>query len=436
MATLNKFNYWINKLVQKYIFKDFSKTEDIKKYSDVKISKDLDTIKTFLTKYSDISAIDNITDAEKKEMELVLVNDLRQLINIKQLYKDLLKTTFTDVSKNNTESKYFTEGVVDQKNIDELFNGGAKIQQQPKKQPSICKMLDTILYVENESDVNNFEFLICAGLVHYQCMKFQVSKEYKNQELTKEQQTQFNKYVSILKKIYENNKQIKTILSKHEVEMADDVPDDFDINNKMFNFLALKPYFKEKYNKEVTVTKYAAEAPKMPAIKQIKLSDIFNTSKTVQSMKTDMMLAERFTNSKDAFTKTDLSNIIAVASMQGDKFKSQLGGSQFGGSHLYQHILENLTKKLSDKKLKLSETDNTKLKSLISELEKNEKIITEALIKMREFTNAESVPFKNEIVSVDDIMTTVIKTKKESTDTEAELTSMIKKIYDIIKTKF
>ena len=148
------------------------------------------------------------------------------------------------------------------------------------------------------------------------------------------------------------------------------------------------------------------------------------------------MIADRYTNSSKSFTPNDLTNLLGMMNFQ-EKLKNQVGGGQYGGSHLYEHIFENLQNKLAGYKIKINHNDEAEINKYIHDLADNEKKIVDSLDTIKKFTYSKNIgDYKGNEVSVDDMYNEIIKTRKDSADKEDKLMGFITKLNRWIKEHF
>ena len=148
------------------------------------------------------------------------------------------------------------------------------------------------------------------------------------------------------------------------------------------------------------------------------------------------MIADRYTNSSKSFTPNDLTNLLGMMNFQ-EKLKKQVGGGQYGGAHLYEHIFDNLSNKLAGYKIKINHNDEAEIRKYIKDLADNEKKIVDSLDTIKKFTYGKDIiDYKGNEVSVDDMYNEIIKSRKDSAEKEDNLMGFITKLNKWIKEHF
>lgn len=358
--------------------------------------------------------------------------DLRTIIDFKKLGKQLIKKVFYQYSSSDVSS-IVKNGINDTTKY-KLFLGGAKVEEVKPTNIYEC-------WEDNDMIVLLFKYAI----VHYQCLKFALLKmapEYRNKKRmeddvknNKDAMARYIKWIYDKYSFPQMKKFIGSTASLFNYSTATpEEPTDSKIKI-LLSFYLLKDFFKRNNNEYLKKDLYKdVEYKPLTNKKQIPLRLLQASAKP--DIHFDKMIADRYTNSSKSFTPNDLTNLLGMMNFQ-SKLKNQVGGSQYGGSHLYEHIFKNLQDKLAGYKIKINHNDEVEISKYINDLADNEKKIVDSLDTIKKFTYSKNIgDYKGYEVSVDDMYNEIIKTRKDSADKEDKLMGFITKLNRWIKEHF
>lgn len=421
--TLDKVQYFkLREEIRNYLAKNpiqlTKKEEEENKKDDEEAAKKFEDQ---LVANSDANFIGSLGGAINK------TKDIRLIIDFKKIYKELNQQIYYET--NNTVSSIVKDGI-SQNNEYKLFLGGA----------------DTNIYTLGPTNDLIIKYAL-YGAINYQCMKFMflISKPvYRNkQKMEDDVKNNKDEMAKYIKWIYTNynfpqmKKFIGSTASLFNYESADINNYDPANNNNtaLFSFYLLKDFFKRNNNEYIREDLYKeVEYKPLSNKKQIPLRLLQASAKP--DIHYDKMIADRYTNSSKSFTPNDLTNLLGMMNFQ-EKLKNQVGGGQYGGSHLYEHIFENLQNKLAGYKIKINHNDEEEISKYIKDLANNEKKIIDSLDTIKKFSYSKNIDdYKGYVVSVDDMYNEIIKTRKDSADKEDKLMGFITKLNKWIKEHF
>ena len=358
------------------------------------------------------------------------VVDLRTVYDFKQIFKELIQDLHYYTS---SDDKYISDIVkngINNSSDYKLFLGGATY----KNIYDSCWDLDNTIieYTKN-------------GIVNYQCMKYEFLKDhriYRNkkrmEEDVKNNKDVMAKYIKWILTTFDFPQMKKFIGSTASLfnysTATPEEPTDSNIK-ALLSFYLLKDFFKRNNNQYIAKDLYGKIEYKPLTNKKIIPLRLLHGS-VKPDIHFDKMIADRYTNSSKSFTPNDLTNLLGMMNFQ-EKLKNQVGGGQYGGSHLYEHIFENLQHKLAGYKIKINHNDEAEISKYIKALADNEKKIVDSLDTIKKFTYSKNIgDYKGYEVSVDDMYNEIIKTRKDSADKEDKLMSFITKLNRWIKEHF
>lgn len=360
--------------------------------------------------------------------------DLRTIIDFKKLGKKLVQKVFYQYSSSDVSS-IVKNGIKDTSEY-KLFLGGASVEEvKPKNIYECWKNKDSSIII-----------LMCMfGIVNYQVLKYAflktTSSQYRNkkkmEEDIKNNKDAMAKYIKLIYEEYPFPQMKKfidstaSLFNYSNIEKGELPSSDL---QRLFSFYLLKDFFKRNNNEYLRKDLKEVEYKPLTNKTIIPLRLLHGSVKP--DIHFDKMIADRYTNSSKSFTPNDLTNLLGMMNFQ-EKLKNQVGGGQYGGSHLYEHIFDNLSNKLAGYKIKINHNDEAEIRQYIKDLADNEKKIVDSLDTIKKFTYSKNIAdYKGYEVSVDDMYNEIIKTRKDSADKEDKLMGFITKLNRWIKEHF
>jgi len=384
--------------------------------------------------YPVVTEDDKVISSEqyKPKIEVSDSIDYRKCFDFKKFFKKLNSDIFNGTTDDKV-SDIVLNGLTSNDKF-KLFLGGRDPIQLP----------DNIYKLWEDNNITIIEYSK-SGIVNYQYLKYIFIKKYpeyrnkkKIEDDVKNNKDAMAKYIKWIYETYNFSQMKKFIGSTASLFNYDTATSEEPTDSKLkelFSFYLLKDFFKRNNNEYLKKDLYKNVEYKPLTNKQIIPLRLLHGS-VKPDIHFDKMIADRYTNSSKSFTPNDLTNLLGMMNFQ-EKLKNQVGGGQYGGSHLYEHIFENLQNKLAGYKIKINHNDEAEINKYIHDLADNEKKIVDSLDTIKKFTYSKNIgDYKGNEVSVDDMYNEIIKTRKDSADKEDKLMGFITKLNRWIKEHF
>lgn len=382
--------------------------------------------------------------------------DFRTIIDLKKLFKPLIQQQFQK-----QDHISFFDNLPSKNSFNNLFLQGGYVEE-----------LDNIKnknYVYDLWNLNNC-FIQCIkyGIIHYQALKFYIisiqdlpqCRNFDNvKKFINDNKPEFCAYVKYIKDVV-NCKQLNNMLNlslynesfiperlMNYIKSSDDNLEDYkreirinDVNYSnryIYLYYLLHDFFKDRNNKYLTPKIQSTSYPSTldeNQYKKVPLS-VFERQAN-EDLHPDQRVADMITNTRNPLSPKELPILASMLNFYGEKAK-QGGGMQYGGSHIYEHIFNNLKNKLASHKVKVSHKDEKDFNILLGELKDNEQKIVEGLKTLKSFSFIDNIQdFKDKEVSLQEMYDEIMKNKKDSVEKEDKLMRFINKLNIFIKEHF